>query len=637
MKHPFPLQDLKDQLEQARAADPSYRRFGAKRHQYRWNPPASPKAVEAFERKIGTTLPEEYRDFLLQAGNGGAGPFYGLFSLEAVESWLQWDLESDKPPLLSPGTDLEERTVEEENWRRGCLLIESEGDIYFTGLMVSGPNRGRVVYIDYEGSWVFFPSEPDFLSWYQRWLREVRNQYQTFWFATNLDGDEQALRDYYQQVETEEEKREVLTSMLKFPAWSQETESFLKTALLERLDVEDARAFLTLLFRLDQGFFAQFLQQRWQAGRYDGVVSEIWYTTWHREEENEDLIEQWWEVILQALPQLSEQTLIKAVHLLRKSGKVRLGQIRWVWERAEETETKVGLLEEFSRFKDAAEHLDLWLGILEEREELELLNQAIVTVPKVYDPQLKEAFFRIQQGFSFAVELLLNVDDEDAEAMVRYNRRRKENEIYRNACWKWKEIWQEEINPKVVGIPRPYRLTLSSWDRTNLHLDETPPENGIGIHPIIALAIRNQFHHLPSTAYDWERLLGRIKRLGLMLDRTTVGHWDDEARTVVLLPPDEMPLPKPFYYSMEDWSAIGRMKNLKNLFIWEICVEDFSFLPKCQSLTNLYLNNTNFTDCRLLLKLPKLKQVELSLCRLEHTEVLKSAPFTCQRKDWVEV
>ena len=50
----------------------------------------------------------------------------------------------------------EAKSCGEKNWKRGCIPIESEGDTYFTCLMVTGPDRGRVVYIDYEGSWVIF-------------------------------------------------------------------------------------------------------------------------------------------------------------------------------------------------------------------------------------------------------------------------------------------------------------------------------------------------------------------------------------------------------------------------------------------------------------------------------------------------
>ena len=217
------LEELRQLLEKARTADAELKQFGAKDHQYQWNPPAALAEVEAFERDLGVTLPEGYRDFLLQAGDGGAGPFYGLFSLEQVRGWLGWPLEPEKPPVLRPGMS-EAENCGEKNWKRGCIPIESEGDTFFTCLMVTGPDRGRVVYIEYEGYWVFFPREPDFLSWYTRWLRDTANGYKRIgWFATDLDGDEAGLRRHYQCAETEEEQWLALTSMQKFPALSPES------------------------------------------------------------------------------------------------------------------------------------------------------------------------------------------------------------------------------------------------------------------------------------------------------------------------------------------------------------------------------------------------------------------------------
>lgn len=310
-----------------------------------------------------------------------------------------------------------------------------------------------------------------------------------------------------------------------------------------------------------------------------------------------------------------------------------MSQLIWLFEEETDSYRKQELLDAFSRFWDAAENVDFWLGALEEREDLELLGRAIIQVPKLDDRRLKESIFRIQEAFCFAAELIVHVDRQDKEARERAKRRREENSVYCCACWKWKELWYEEINPAVLGTPRPYRLRMAHWDHINLFLDETPPENGTAVHPLIALAIREQFHSLPSTAYDWGKMLGKIKRLKLELTNTTVRSWNDEERMVEIAAADDYPPPRPFYYRLEDWSAIGRMKNLQNLIISQICVEDFSFLKECQSVTQLSLYNTNFADCRLLLQMPKLKQVDLRFCRQEYLEALKDAPFAYQLHD----
>lgn len=63
-------------LEQAKAKDPDLVRFGAYSHKYKLSPPASEETIQKFEEQEGIRLPEEYRDFLLFVGNGGAGPYY---------------------------------------------------------------------------------------------------------------------------------------------------------------------------------------------------------------------------------------------------------------------------------------------------------------------------------------------------------------------------------------------------------------------------------------------------------------------------------------------------------------------------------------------------------------------------------
>lgn len=57
------------------------------------------------------------------------------------------------------------------------------------------------------------------------------------------------------------------------------------------------------------------------------------------------------------------------------------------------------------------------------------------------------------------------------------------------------------------------------------------------------------------------------------------------------------------------------------------------FLTQCQSPERLSLYNTNFSDCRLLLQMPKLKSVDLRLCKLEYIDVLNSVSFTYKLND----
>ena len=68
----------------AKEKDKDCKVFGACRHRYKCNPVASMEDVKAFEKKTGLKLPENYVYFLTHIGNGGAGPHYGMYSLEEL-------------------------------------------------------------------------------------------------------------------------------------------------------------------------------------------------------------------------------------------------------------------------------------------------------------------------------------------------------------------------------------------------------------------------------------------------------------------------------------------------------------------------------------------------------------------------
>ncbi|NBI68488.1 hypothetical protein D1646_17180 [Pseudoflavonifractor sp. 60] len=604
MTDTFPFEELRQLLEKARTADAELKQFGAKDHKYQWNPPAALSDVEEFERELGVTLPEGYRDFLLQAGDGGAGPFYGLFSLKQVRGWLGWPLEPEKPPVLRPGMSKVERD-EEKNWKRGCIPIESQGDTYFTCLMVSGPDRGRVVYIDYEGSWVFFPREPDFLSWYTRWLRDTGNGYQRIGgFATDLAGDEESLHRHYQCAESKEEQWLAIISMEKFPALSSKSVELIRTAMADRLTMPDARGVLELLHRT--GIDQWFLEWRWEAGLYPQVVREVYRLAFQMDLPPKPIINRWWRRVYQQLFQLPQEVWHSALGILAESGEVSLREVSGLLEYAERP-VRDDLPRDFRQFPDAEEHIDIWVKLLQEPPTSGTLNSTLIVLPLVRDERLLHALQAL-------------VEEYPSEAAVSV----------------LAEIEHEFLNPKWPWIPRPYWLQLDFWQRADLGIDRTPPPDGIALHPFIALGMEEAFHHIPSTAYDWNRDLERIKTLKLIPSEKNIRVWnavifisdrmkskETGSRKVIIDSPCKEFPPDPFYFDLHDWSAINRMPNLTALMIEEVCVDDFSFLAGCQNVRKLSLRNTNFTDCRLLRELTNLQSVDLRLCHLTHTEALE--------------
>jgi len=203
----FPLQIKRvlGKLKQVReTARPS---FGAKKHRFLFSKPLSEEAIFAFENRHGIRLPEDYRQFLMQAGSSGAGPYYGILPLD------KWDdanggrnsLPADylaRPSPLSPGSkpNLSANTSHEsgidphDELLQGSIALVAQGCSYYAILIVSGSARGRVAYISLDDSeQVYFPENLNFLSWYERWLDELLAGYDTTWFGYGALGTEEQL------------------------------------------------------------------------------------------------------------------------------------------------------------------------------------------------------------------------------------------------------------------------------------------------------------------------------------------------------------------------------------------------------------------------------------------------------------
>jgi hypothetical protein len=71
------IEILAEKLRDLATKDSCYEVVGAEGHRYRSNPPIDTRDVTAFEAEFAAKLPDDYRDFLLRIGNGGAGPYYG--------------------------------------------------------------------------------------------------------------------------------------------------------------------------------------------------------------------------------------------------------------------------------------------------------------------------------------------------------------------------------------------------------------------------------------------------------------------------------------------------------------------------------------------------------------------------------
>lgn len=75
--------------------------FGANAHKFELAPVLTEAQVAEAEAQWNIRFPDDYRSFLLQAGAGGAGPYYGLFPL--IKQAGKWAWQGDGGDMTPQG------------------------------------------------------------------------------------------------------------------------------------------------------------------------------------------------------------------------------------------------------------------------------------------------------------------------------------------------------------------------------------------------------------------------------------------------------------------------------------------------------------------------------------------------------
>lgn len=154
---------IKALVKRADEIDKNREVFGASKHQYRLNPVVSIDKIHRFESQYNIKLPEEYVFFLTMVGNGGAGPYYGLYMLENTNMYNEypdsisnqalinneltkevWKNTMDK---LEESDDTEYDEIMKQVYG-GLMIIGTQGCTYDNLLMVNGSEKDKIVYID---------------------------------------------------------------------------------------------------------------------------------------------------------------------------------------------------------------------------------------------------------------------------------------------------------------------------------------------------------------------------------------------------------------------------------------------------------------------------------------------------------
>jgi SMI1 / KNR4 family (SUKH-1) len=178
---------LKNKLIQLALLDTTFEIFGSDSHQYQLNPCLQEEEIEEFEAKYNIKLPSDYRDFLLEVANGGAGPGYGLYALPIIDyqgyipGGKTETLHQEKNdslcqpfPLKEAWNDLNLITKNEagsasdriayfdNKYIQGTLTIANYGCGIYAILVITGEQRGNVWIDDRTNDGGIYPASVNF-------------------------------------------------------------------------------------------------------------------------------------------------------------------------------------------------------------------------------------------------------------------------------------------------------------------------------------------------------------------------------------------------------------------------------------------------------------------------------------------
>jgi hypothetical protein len=214
---------IKSKLKQLQHLDSGLNLFGADTHKYLLNPVLTINEVKKFEADNKVELPIDYVEYLTTIGNGGAGPFYGVHTLEQSRiNFLDhtekldhkyfdlskpfphnesWNVEAELEELyekIEEASESGNTVLEEELFESKWELIGADehdfGRLYTTdfgcgvqiSLIVNGTEKGNMWTDDRTNDAGLYPTTElgnteriTFLDWYELWLDQSLDKIQS--------------------------------------------------------------------------------------------------------------------------------------------------------------------------------------------------------------------------------------------------------------------------------------------------------------------------------------------------------------------------------------------------------------------------------------------------------------------------
>lgn len=226
-------------LNKANEVDREYKVFGASKHKYKLNSPASMDEIRALEAELNITFPEEFVYFYTEIGNGGAGPYYGLYSLEGIKRNCDSKQNDSIQPLIDSNLSnatwyklMEQMEADDDacdeiyqQVSSGVVIIGTQGCTFDNLLMFKGSEAGKIVYIDWNLESEYPPvlTRMSFLEWYVSYFEDIIAGYSVQSYGYIKRSTEQELIEAYESSLTYGDKLYNLKGLLRFDRLSDKT------------------------------------------------------------------------------------------------------------------------------------------------------------------------------------------------------------------------------------------------------------------------------------------------------------------------------------------------------------------------------------------------------------------------------
>ncbi len=265
---------LRELVKKASAFDPYCKVFGSSKHKYQLNPVISLEEVQAYEQRHKIKLPSEYVFFITQVGNGGAGPYYGIYPLDTTkecyeiagtpfisskltaQQWKEkWEPFEQKCNEESEDEDdldnLYDRT--EKETQQGTYAVGTQGCTYETLAIAQGEEENQIFYVNssWHSEYMPYNTEMSFLEWYENFFLEIIQGNNVDGYGYEIIASQEELIARFNQSDDIKRKSKLLNSFVRFPKISKNTRKFLHQLSNELF--ADEKLFLLLKFDTEQG------------------------------------------------------------------------------------------------------------------------------------------------------------------------------------------------------------------------------------------------------------------------------------------------------------------------------------------------------------------------------------------------